>query len=234
MLLSTDFQLVFFLFCYNKAMLNIFTKILDLNQREIERLKKIVEKINSFEGEAKKLKDSDFKKKTEEFKKRVQKGESLEEILPEAYAVAREASDRAIGLRHFDVQLIASVALFEGRVAEQKTGEGKTLSAVPALYLRALTGRGVHLVTVNDYLARRDAGWNAPAFELLGMSVGVIIQEGKSYIYDPKFTDKSHGDERLAHLKAVPRKESYAADVTYGTNNEFGFDYLRDNMVQSL
>lgn len=215
-------------------MLNIFTKILDINQREVDRLSKIVEKINSFDEKAKNLKDSDFKKKTEEFKKRIEKGEKLEEILPEAYAVAREASSRAIGLRHFDVQLIAAVALFEGKVAEQKTGEGKTLSAVPALYLRALTGRGVHLVTVNDYLARRDAGWNAPVFDLLGMSVGVIIQESKSFVYDPKFTDKSHGDERLAHLKPSPRKDAYAADITYGTNNEFGFDYLRDNMVQSL
>ena len=131
-------------------MLNIFTRFLDLNQKEIERLGKIVEKINSFEDKTKKLKDSDFKKKTDEFRERIKKGEDLENVLPEAYAVAREASDRAIGLRHFDVQLMASVALFEGKVVEQKTGEGKTLSAIPALYLRALTGRGVHLVTVND------------------------------------------------------------------------------------
>src|SRR3990167_10010581 len=135
-------------------MFNIFTKFLDINQREIEKLQKVVDKINSFDSKFKKLKDKDFVEKTEEFKKRVQKGESLEDILPEAYALTREASYRAIGLRHYDVQLMASVALFEGRVAEQKTGEGKTLSAVPALYLRALTGRGVHLVTVNDYLAR--------------------------------------------------------------------------------
>src|SRR3990167_1187995 len=178
-------------------MLNIFTRFLDLNKKEIDRLSKIVERINDFDGKTKKLKDLDFKKKTEEFKKRIEKGEALEEILPEAYAVVREASDRAIGLRHFDVQLMASVALFEGKIVEQKTGEGKTLSAIPALYLRALTGRGVHLVTVNDYLARRDAGWNGPTFDLLGMTVGTIIQEGKSYIYDPKFSDKSHGDERL-------------------------------------
>ncbi|MEK7112065.1 MAG: preprotein translocase subunit SecA, partial [Patescibacteria group bacterium] len=208
-------------------MLNIFTKILDLNQREIDRLSKIVEKINALDSKVKKLKDSDFAKKTEEFKGRLGKGETLEEILPEAYALVREASWRSIGLKHFDVQLIAAVALFEGKVAEQKTGEGKTLSAVPALYLRALTGRGVHLVTVNDYLARRDAGWNGPIFHLLGLSVGSIIQEGKSFIFDPEFNDPSHGDERLAHLKAVNRKEVYSADITYGTNNEFGFDYLR-------
>lgn len=207
---------------------------MDLNQREIDRLSKIVEKINSFDSRVKKLKDSDFAKKTEEFKNRVAKGESLENILPEAYAVVREASYRAIGLRHYDVQLVAAIALFEGKVAEQKTGEGKTLSAVPALYLRALTGRGVHLVTVNDYLARRDSGWNGPIFHLFGMSCASIIQENKSFIYDPEFSDPTHGDERLAHLKPVGRKEAYGVDITYGTNNEFGFDYLRDNMVSSL
>ena len=215
-------------------MLKIFSKLLDINQREIDRLAKIVEKINSFEPKVKKLKDKDFSAKTEEFKKRFSKGEALEDLLPEAYALVREASWRTLGLRHFDVQLMAAIALFEGKVAEQKTGEGKTLSAVPALYLRGLTGKGVHLVTVNDYLARRDAGWNAPIFHLLGLSVGSIIQEGKSFVYDPEYSDSSHGDERLAHLKPSPRKEAYQADVTYGTNNEFGFDYLRDNMVSSL
>jgi preprotein translocase subunit SecA len=215
-------------------MINIFSKILDLNQREVDRLSKIVEKINDLEEKTKKLKDTEFKKKTEEFKERIKKGESLESVLPEAYALVREAAWRVLGQRPYDVQLMAAIALFEGRVAEQKTGEGKTLSAVPALYLRALTGRGVHLVTVNDYLARRDAGWNAPVFHLLGLSVGSIIQEGKSFVYDPDFSDTSHGDERLAHLKPSERKLAYAADITYGTNNEFGFDYLRDNMVGSL
>ncbi len=215
-------------------MLNIFSKILDLNAREIDRIKKIVEKVNSFEPKANKLKDKDFAKKTEEFKDRLSKGETLDELLPEAYAVVREASYRLLGMRLYDVQLMAAVALFEGKVAEQKTGEGKTLSAVPALYLHALTGRGAHLVTVNDYLARRDAGWNAPVFNLLGMTVGSIIQETKSFVYDPDFTDSSHGDERLAHLKAVERKLAYQSDILYGTNNEFGFDYLRDNMVNTL
>src|SRR3990167_4436047 len=215
-------------------MLNLFSKLLDINQREIDRLRKIVEKVNEHEKEVKKLKDKDFAKKTEDFKERIEKGEELKDILPEAYALTREASLRTLGLRHYDVQIMAAIALFEGRVAEQKTGEGKTLSAVPALYLRALTGGGVHLVTVNDYLARRDAGWNAPIFHLLGMSTGSIIQETKSFIYDPKFNDTSHGDERLAHLKPVERKISYGSDILYGTNNEFGFDYLRDNMVQSL
>jgi preprotein translocase subunit SecA len=215
-------------------MLKFLSKILDVNAREVERINKIVGQINSFESKVKKLKDKDFADKTGEFKKRLEKGETLESLLPEAYAVVREASYRVLGKRHYDVQLTAAVALFEGKVAEQKTGEGKTLSAVPALYLHALTGRGVHLVTVNDYLARRDAGWNAPIFHLLGMSVGSIVQETKSYIYDPDFTDSSHGDERLAHLKVSERRDAYACDVLYGTNNEFGFDYLRDNMVSSL
>ncbi|OGM21674.1 preprotein translocase subunit SecA [Candidatus Woesebacteria bacterium RIFCSPHIGHO2_01_FULL_38_26b] len=214
-------------------MINIFSKLLDLNQKEIDRLSKIVESVNSKETWAKKLKDKDFAKKTGEFKERIQKGETLQNLLPESFALVREASWRAIGLRHYDVQLMAAIALFEGKVAEQKTGEGKTLSAVPSLYLHSLTGEGAHLVTVNDYLARRDAGWNAPIFNLLGMSVGSIVQEQKSFIYDPAYNDTSHGDERLAHLKPSERKEAYLTDITYGTNNEFGFDYLRDNMVQN-
>ena len=215
-------------------MFNLLTKLFDLNQKEVDRLTKVAEKINLFEFKAKKLKDTDFAKKTQEFKKRIKDGEALEEILPEAFALVREATQRTLGMRHFDVQLMAATALFEGKVAEQKTGEGKTLSAVPALYLRALSGKGAHLVTVNDYLARRDAGWNGPIFNLLGLTVGSIIQEGKSFVYDPTFNDSSHGDERLAHLKPSERKEAYQADITYGTNNEFGFDYLRDNMVSSL
>lgn len=215
-------------------MLNVFNKLLDANQRELDRLAKIVEKVNELEPKVKKLKDEEFAQKTKEFKKRHEDGESLEDLLPEAFALAKEASWRAIGLKHYDVQVMAGIALFEGKVVEQKTGEGKTLSAVLPLYLRALEEKGTHLVTVNDYLARRDAGWNAPTFEMLGMSVSAICQEQTSYLYDPEFEDKSHGDERLAHLKPVERKEAYKADVTYGTNNEFGFDYLRDNMVMDL
>ncbi len=215
-------------------MLNIFSKLLDLNQREVDRIAKIVDRVNSFESKYKKIKDADFEKETARFKKLIANGQSLDSILPEAYALVREASSRILGKRHYDVQLMAAVALFEGKVSEQKTGEGKTLSAVPALYLRALTGRGVHLVTVNDYLARRDAGWNAPIFHLLGLTTGSIIQETKSFVYDPKFNDTSHGDERLAHLKPAERQEAYKSDILYGTNNEFGFDYLRDNMVGSL
>jgi len=215
-------------------MISILSNIIDLNKREVTRIQKIVEKINAEEENVKKLKDKDFPKKTEEFKKRISEGESLENILVEAFAVAREAAQRTLGMRPYDVQLIAGIALFEGKIAEQKTGEGKTLSAAAPLYLRALASRGVHLVTVNDYLARIGAGWNAPIYEFLGLTTGVIAQEQKSFIYDTSFEDKSHGDERLEHLKTVDRKEAYAADITYGTNNEFGFDYLRDNMVPEV
>jgi preprotein translocase subunit SecA len=215
-------------------MLKIFSKFLDVNQKEVDRLAKIVIEINSYEEKVKKLKDKDFPKKTEEFKKSIKNDSDLREILPQAFAVAREASWRKLGLRPYDVQLMASIALFEGKTVEQKTGEGKTLSAVPALYLRALMGKGSHLVTVNDYLARRDAGWNAPVFEMLGLTTGAIVQEMKSFVYDSTYNDTSHGDERLSHLKPSERRQAYATDITYGTNNEFGFDYLRDNMVQSL
>lgn len=215
-------------------MFNIFTKFLDLNKREVDRLSKVVEKINSFEAKYKKFKLTDFKKESLRFKKLIAEGMELEAILPEAFALVRETSFRILGKRHYDVQLMASVALFEGKVSEQKTGEGKTLAAVPALYLRALTGRGAHLVTVNDYLARRDAGWNAPIFELLGLTTGSIIQETKSFVYDPDYNDSTHGDDRLAHLKPSPRADAYKCDILYGTNNEFGFDYLRDNMVSDL
>jgi len=215
-------------------MFNFLSRILDINKKEVERLEKLTQEVNSWEKRCKKLKDKEFREKTQSLKERLEKGESIESLIPEAFALVREASWRTIGLRHYDVQIMAAIALFEGKVVEQKTGEGKTLSAVPALYLRALTGKGAHLVTVNDYLARRDAGWMGPIFHFLGLSVGSIIQEGKSFIFDPDFYDPSHGDERLAHLKPVERKEAYLADVTYGTNNEFGFDYLRDNMAQSL
>lgn len=209
-------------------------RLFDVNQKEINRLEKIVDDINSLEPKMKKLKDVDFAKQTKIYKDQVENEQDLMRILPEAFALVREASRRTLGMYPYDVQLIAGIALFEGKVAEQKTGEGKTLSAVLPLYLRALAGKGSSLVTVNDYLARRDAGWNAPLFDILGLSVGVIVNELKSYVYDPKFTDSSHGDVRLAHLKPVDRRSAYSADITYGTNNEFGFDYLRDNMKRSL
>ncbi|MBQ3469874.1 preprotein translocase subunit SecA [Candidatus Saccharibacteria bacterium] len=155
---------------------------------------------------------------------------ALDAILPDAFALVREATNRILGMRHFDVQLIGGMVLHEGNVAEMKTGEGKTLVAILPAYLNALSGRGVHVVTVNDYLAQRDAGWNGPVYDFLGLSVGVIINQA-SYIYDKEYVNEEHEDERFRHLKPCSRKEAYNADITYGTNNEFGFDYLRDNMV---
>lgn len=215
-------------------MFGAFSKFFDINRQEIDRISRIVLEINSLAPQISKFRSGDFAKKTEEFKESLKNGKNLTSILPEVFATAREAAWHAIRLRPYDTQLMAGISLSEGKIAEQKTGEGKTLSAVLPLYLHALAGRGVHLVTVNDYLARRDAGWNGPIFDLLGISVGVIIQENKSFVYDSGYTDDSHGDERLAHLRPVERKEAYLADITYGTNNEFGFDYLRDNMVMDI
>jgi preprotein translocase subunit SecA len=212
-------------------MFNVITKFFDSNEKEIKKLSPVVEKINSLEEQTKKLKDSAFPKKTKEFRERIEEGEPLEHILPEAFALVREAARRAIGQRHFDVQLMAAIALSEGKIAEQKTGEGKTLSATPALYLHALTGKGVHLVTVNDYLARRDAGWMGPIFHFLGLTTASLISE-ESFVYDPSFVNKETHDLKLAHLKPITRKEAYEKDIVYGINSEFGFDYLRDNMAQ--
>ena len=156
---------------------------------------------------------------------------ALDQILPDAFALVREASERILKMRPFDVQLIGGIALHEGNVAEMKTGEGKTLVATLPVYLNALTGRGVHVVTVNDYLAQRDAGWMGELYNFLGLSVGVIINEA-SFVYDAEYENEDHDDPRLKHLKPATRKEAYLCDVTYGTNNEFGFDYLRDNMVK--
>ncbi len=212
---------------------SLLSKLFDSNEKEIQKLQPIVDEITNLEPKMQKLKTEDFAKKTEEFKKRIAKGESLDDLLPEAFALTREAAKRSIGQRHFDVQLMAAITLSLGKIAEQKTGEGKTLSAVPALYLHALTGKNVHLVTVNDYLARRDAGWMGPVFHLLGIRVSAIIGE-KSFIYDPKFTNSAAGDSRLLHLKEISRQEAYKADIVYGINSEFGFDYLRDNMAQDV
>jgi preprotein translocase subunit SecA len=214
-------------------MFSFLGKLLDSNEKEITRLSKIVEVVNSHEPEMKKLKEAGFVKKTAEFKERLAKGATLDEILPEAFALVREASVRTIGQRHFDVQMVAAITLHNGKVAEQKTGEGKTLSAIPALYLNALSGRGTHLVTVNDYLARRDAGWMGPIFHLLGMTTSAMISE-QSFMYDPTHEDPTATDSRLKHLKSITRKEAYGADVTYGINSEYGFDYLRDNMVSDI
>jgi preprotein translocase subunit SecA len=219
------------------ALLGFINKLFDSNEKVVSQYRLRADQVNELESAFQALSDEDLKSKTAEFKHRLNDGAMLDDILPEAFAAVREASRRVLGMRHFDVQLMAGMGFHDGKVSEQKTGEGKTLSATSALYLNALTGRGAHLVTVNDYLAQRDAGWMAPLFHALGLSVGVIYSgEGNlpAAIYDPEFRGKERGDVRLEQLRPVPRKEAYAADITYGTNNEFGFDYLRDNMAQSL
>ncbi len=218
-------------------MFQFVKNIFNTNQRELARLEKIVDQINQLEPQIKKLEDDQFASKLLTYKKQLSQGKSLDDILPQVFALVREASVRTTGLRPYDVQMMAAVSLYEGTVVEQKTGEGKTLSAAPALVLRSLSGKGSHLVTVNDYLARRDTGWMGPIYNLLGLTVGVIYSgEGDqpAAIYDPEFVDPTHTDHRLQHLRSVSRREAYQADITYGTNNEFGFDYLRDNMARSL
>jgi len=214
--------------------MSVLTKVLgDPNAREVKRhLERIVD-INELEALLEKLTDDELKAKTAEFRQRLEQGETLDDLLVEAFAVVREAARRTIGLRHFDVQHVGGIVLHQGKIAEMKTGEGKTLVAVLPLYLNALEGKGAHLITVNDYLARRDAGWNAPIYHVLGMSVAVIGHE-MSLRYDPDFLDESHPDSRLQHLRPISRAEAYQADITYGTNSEFGFDYLRDNMAVDL
>ena len=193
--------------------------------------------INKLESEYEKLSDEALAGKTAEFKSRLAKGETLDDILPEAFAVVRETSKRVLGLRHYDVQMIGGMALHAGNIAEMRTGEGKTLVGTLPVYLNALTGKGVHLITVNDYLARRDARWMAPVYRFLGLSVGVLQMAArtdngkKAFIVDPSVTSAK---EDADQLRMVPRKEAYEADITYGTNSEFGFDYLRDNMVMNL
>lgn len=209
----------------------VFKKILgDPQAKTVKRLRKRVKLVNERADTYKKLSDKELREQTDVLKKRLKK-ESLDALLPDAFAVVREAATRALGQRHFDVQLIGGMVLHEGNVAEMKTGEGKTLVATLPVYLNALTEKGVHVVTVNDYLAQRDAGWMGQVYNFLGMQTGVILGD-HSYVYDPDFTNTEHEDERFRHLKPATRQEAYAADITYGTNNEFGFDYLRDNMVR--
>lgn len=217
--------------------MSIISKIFgDPNAREIKKAKIRVDRINSLEDDVKKLSDKQLKAKTAEFIKSIDHKKlesSLDSILEEAFAVVREASRRVLKQRHFDVQLIGGVVLHGGAIAEMRTGEGKTLVATAPLYLNALSKKGAHLVTVNDYLAKLHAGWMGQIYHFLDLSTGVIAHDS-AFIYDPEYTDDNHEDERLRHLKPVARKEAYSADITYGTNNEFGFDYLRDNMVQEL
>ena len=197
------------------------------NEREIKRMRPNVAEIGAFEASVAGLSEKDLSAKTDDFKKRLAEGSTLDDLLPEAFAVCREMSKRTLAMRHFDVQLIGGMILHEGKIAEMKTGEGKTLVATLALYLNALEGKGAHLVTVNDYLAKRDAQWMAPLYHHLGLSVGVIQHEA-SFLFDPHYEAE---DKRLQHLRPCTRQEAYRADITYGTNNEFGFDFLRDNMV---
>ena len=228
----------------------------DAQKKTLKRMWKKAQEINKLEPKYEAMSDEELAEQTEEFKRKIDKAlkvaraeqginksgkkrppvsdvKILNELLPDAFAVAREASKRILGLRPYDVQLIGGMVLHEGAVAEMKTGEGKTLVAMLPAYLNGLTGRGVHVVTVNDYLAQRDAGWNGPIYDFLGMSVGVIINNA-SFVYDAEYENEEHDDERFRHLKPATRKEAYAADITYGTNNEFGFDYLRDNMTSEV
>ncbi|MFW6122594.1 MAG: DEAD/DEAH box helicase, partial [Petrotogales bacterium] len=191
--------------------MSIFNKIFDKNKRTLKKYKSTVKKINQLEDEVRKLSEQDFKEKTIEFKNRIKDGERLDDILPEAFALVRESARRTVNMRPFDVQVMGAIALHEGKIAEMKTGEGKTLVATMPLYLNGLSGKGTHVATVNDYLAKRDANWMGPVYEYLGLEVGYI----------------------QASMEPSERKEAYKCDVTYGTANEFGFDYLRDNLVYS-
>ena len=214
-----------------KALSKIFG---DPQKKILKRLRKQVDVINGLNDKYEKMSDKELQAQTDELKKRLsKKNVTLDTILPDAFAVAREAAKRVIGERPYDVQLIGGMVLHEGNVAEMKTGEGKTLVATLPTYLNALEGRGVHVVTVNDYLAQRDAGWMGQVYDFLGLTTGVIINEA-SFVYDKDYDNEHHDDPRMRKLRPVSRKEAYAADITYGTNNEFGFDYLRDNMVNDV
>ena len=214
-----------------KALSKIFG---DPQKKILKRLRKQVDVINGLNDKYEKMSDKELRAQTDELKKRLsKKNVTLDTILPDAFAVAREAAKRVIGERPYDVQLIGGMVLHEGNVAEMKTGEGKTLVATLPTYLNALEGKGVHVVTVNDYLAQRDAGWMGQVYDFLGLTTGVIINEA-AFVYDKDYDNEHHDDPRMRKLRPVSRKEAYAADITYGTNNEFGFDYLRDNMVNDV
>ena len=214
-----------------KALSKIFG---DPQKKILKRLRKQVDVINGLNDKYEKMSDKELRAQTDELKKRLsKKNVTLDTILPDAFAVAREAAKRVIGERPYDVQLLGGMVLHEGNVAEMKTGEGKTLVATLPTYLNALEGKGVHVVTVNDYLAQRDAGWMGQVYDFLGLTTGVIINEA-SFVYDKDYDNEHHDDPRMRKLRPVSRKEAYAADITYGTNNEFGFDYLRDNMVNDV
>jgi preprotein translocase subunit SecA len=216
-------------------MIDFLRKLFDTSDRDIKTIQPIVEDINNIEAKVQELSDDELRNTTAVFRQRLADGEDLDKLLPEAFAVVRETSRRTLGMRQFDVQMLGGIVLHKGRIAEMKTGEGKTLVAVAPLYLNALPGKGAHLVTANDYLARRDAVWMGPIYHFLGLSLGIIQGQsadsdelGGSYIYDPEF---HHDDPRYMHCRPCSRREAYLCDITYGTNHEFGFDYLRDNMA---
>ncbi len=213
--------------------MSILSKIFGSNEREIKKLRPIVEKINSFEPSMVKLSDEELKNKTQEFRDRLGKGETLDDLLPEAFATVREAAKRVNGTRHFDVQMLGGIVLHQGKIAEMKTGEGKTLTSTLPIYLNALSGKGAHVVTVNDYLARRDSNWMGSIFYALGLSTACIMHDA-SYRYQPRVVDNNEVSIETENLEPISRREAYASEITYGTNNEFGFDYLRDNMVSRL
>ncbi|MBW6441079.1 preprotein translocase subunit SecA [Patescibacteria group bacterium] len=215
--------------------MSILNKIFgDPNEKEIKKIQPIVDQINKLEEKFQSFSDEQLKNQTKVFQERLKKGETLDQIMAEAFAVVRETSKRVMGQRHYDVQLIGGIVLHQGKISEMKTGEGKTLVSTLPIYLNALTGKGVHLVTVNDYLSKRDANWMSPIYYFLGLSVGVI-QHSKSYIFEPQGEpDDNEVTVEMENLREVSRKEAYACDITYGTNNEFGFDYLRDNMAVSM
>lgn len=231
-------------------MLKFLSTLFDEEAKKLKAYQKIVDQINDFEPKIKKLTDAQLSAQTEKFRKYIDQTRkevspgnadamkqaeerALDELLPEAFATVREAARRVLGMRHYDVQLLAGIALHKKNITEQKTGEGKTLTVTAPLYLNALLGKGAHLVTVNDYLAEVGVGWMGQLYHFLGMKTAVIVHD-KAKLFDPEVDSEDRGDERLEHFVEISRKEAYAADITYGTNNEFGFDYLRDNMVQSL
>src|SRR5215831_3043800 len=216
----------------------LLTKLLDPNAREVKHHFRSVTAINELEPVMQALSDGDLRARIDGLRQQAASGEELDDLLIESFALTREASVRAVGMRPFDVQLVGGIVLHDGKIAEMKTGEGKTLVASLPLVLNALLGRGAHLVTVNDYLARRDAGWMAPVYHALGLTTGVVVgdptQPDGSFIVDPEHLDETHPDSRLQHLRPVARAEAYRCDITYGTNAQFGFDYLRDNMAKDL
>src|SRR6478735_5437683 len=211
-------------------MRSFLTKVLgDSNVKALKQFQPIVEDINELEPEFAGMSDDELREFAINLRRRHQEGESLDDLLPESFAATRETAKRVLEKRHYDVQLMGGIALHQGKIAEMRTGEGKTLTATLPVALNALTGRGVHVITVNDYLAKRDAQWMGAVYHALGLSVA-SIQHETAYRYNPEFENE---DERLQFLEPISRREAYACDITHGTNNEFGFDYLRDNMVAS-